>query len=147
MTSFDSIDVDSSYNIAVGGKGSDPGVLDATSSPNPIAALMNNGGLFRWAKYFSNSLNSISIIKYSPDFSKLVGVFDTGPLSLVLLNALDGLIINSYTAGNGGGSVTSAGVLLDSTNNIYIAMSNNAGRGELIKFSLSPPPVSLAFSM
>ena len=146
MTSFDSIDVDSSYNIAVGGKSSDPGFLDATSSPNPIAVYINNGGLFRWAKYFSNSLNSISIIKHSPDFSKLVGVFDTVPLSLVLLNALDGLIINSYTADNGGGSVTSAGVLLDSTNNIYIAMSNNAGRGELIKFSLIPPPVSLAFS-
>jgi hypothetical protein len=91
--------------MVAGGSTNDPAIVSTAGGSKPLAVLINYGGLYRWAKYFSNSLNSFSAMIFSKDYTKAIGAFDTIPLTFVVLNSLDGTIINSYKDSGGGGTI------------------------------------------
>lgn len=69
-TSFTTLDVDGSLNIAVGGSSSDPDVVGvSTDLPRPILIYIYADGRHRWAKTFDSKFNSVIAISFKNDYT------------------------------------------------------------------------------
>ena len=120
-TKFTTLKIDNRENIAVGGSSSDPTLVSATGTPNPIVLYVLAGGVPKWISAFDDtSYDEVTSIVVRNDNSNIIAAFDSygvRPQAIVILSLIDGSMVKSYK--------TSSQQMLISPDGLYCFSSND----------------------
>eukprot|EP00347_Sterkiella_histriomuscorum_P018714 403344455 len=96
-TSFRTLDIDSNFNIALGGLSYDSGVLISGSSVlTPVISVIGPGGDYKWAKSLNLPSHYIQQARFNIAQDKLFLMSGNTPLTIFILSASDGSLISTH---------------------------------------------------
>ena len=115
-----------------------------SSTPNAFLLLVTKSAFIRWSKYYSSFYDSVSAVKFNNDYTKVVAALSSTSSypSIIIVNAYDGTLISSFTESSGTSAIVypKDGILIDSSDNVYLAYKNNNNRFEITKFATTSTP-------
>ena len=119
-----------------------------SSTPNAFLILVTKSAYVRWSKYYNSFYDTVSAVQFNNDFTKVMACLASASSypSIIVVNAYDGTLISSFTESSGTSTIIyfKDGILVDSTDNLYLAYQNNNGKFEITKFSTTTTPTFTA---
>ena len=93
MTSIQAIDVDANDNVALAGRSTDLAIV--SNAGNAIMGVLDASGFeYRWLVEFNGLTNQVARkITFSIDSSKVMVLFNPDPMTIIVVDASNGLNI------------------------------------------------------
>jgi len=144
-TFFEAVDTDTDGNFVVGGRSED---LTIVNSPSPIIVYISRHSYYKWAKQLASGYDYVSALKIKPDGSRIIASLNKAPLLLLLIDAQDGTLINSFEeSGSTFNEIVNGGLLFSSDDFVYMATERTDLTAEITKIRAETAgPVTSLFS-